>query len=45
MDFPFEADMPVAKQQKILQQIETWSKANEQNFQAGKWYFAGKVME
>jgi len=44
MDVPFEADMPVRKQLQVLPQIAAWVAEHEQKFQAGQWYFAGKMM-
>jgi hypothetical protein len=44
MDVPFEADMPVAKQMRALQNIGEWVQSNSSRFQEGAWYFAGREM-
>jgi hypothetical protein len=44
-DFQIEADMPVVKQERILQQIAQWAQANDNRFQSGAWYYAGRLMQ
>ena len=44
-DFHIEADMPVVKQERILQQIAQWVQANDTRFQPGAWYYAGRLMQ
>jgi hypothetical protein len=43
-DFPLEADMPVFKQEMVLNQISQWVQTNETRFQPGAWYFAGRLL-
>lgn len=43
-DFPIEADMPVAMQERILPRIAQWVQTYETRFQPGAWYFAGRPM-
>jgi uncharacterized protein (TIGR02270 family) len=43
-NFPIEADMPVAAQERILPQIAQWAQTSEARFQPGAWYFAGRLM-
>ena len=45
VDFPFETDMFVAQQKQAIVQYEQWVQAHESDFQPGKWYFAGTVIE
>jgi hypothetical protein len=40
-DLPFEADMPVVEQLRMLRDIADWINANKSRFQPGLWYFAG----
>ncbi len=44
MDLPFEADLPVRKQLAVIRKIAEWVAEHEHEFQAGKYYFAGKPM-
>ena len=44
MDIPFEADLLVRKQLLVLPKIATWVVENDQKFQTGHWYFAGKLI-
>jgi hypothetical protein len=44
MDIPFEADLFVRKQLLVLPKIVAWVADNEQKFQAGQWYFSGKLI-
>ena len=44
VDFPFETDMFVAQQRKVLAKYAEWIKANENKFKPGKWYFAGRFL-
>jgi hypothetical protein len=43
VDFPFEADLFVNEQLRILDDIAAWVATNAGRFQAGAWYFAGKL--
>jgi uncharacterized protein (TIGR02270 family) len=43
VDFPFEADMRVVEQLRILDDMARWVDANSGRFQSGQWYFAGKI--
>jgi hypothetical protein len=42
VDFPFEADLFVAEQLRILNDMAQWVAANDRLFTPGEWYFAGK---
>ena len=44
LDIPFEADMPVNQQIQALGKISRWAEEHAGKFQAGLWYFAGRVM-
>lgn len=44
VDFPFETDMPVAQQKKVLGDIAKWVQASIGRFREGAWYFAGQLM-
>ncbi|WP_372683712.1 HEAT repeat domain-containing protein [Desulfosarcina sp.] len=44
-DFPIEADMPVAIQERVLQKIAQWVQANEHRFQPGAWYYSSRLMQ
>ncbi len=44
MDIPFEADLLVRQQLLVLPKIAAWVGENEQKFQPGHWYFAGKLI-
>ena len=44
VDFPFEADMRVSDQLKVLDEMAQWVAANSGRFQSGEWYFAGHVV-
>ena len=43
IDFPFETEMPVVKQKQSIAKYEQWVKENENRFNKGQWYFAGKL--
>lgn len=43
-DFPIEADMPVMQQDRILVEIGRWALENDDKFEKGGWYFAGRLM-
>ena len=43
IDYPFETDMRVADQRRVLQHYSSWAQANARNFQDGKWYFNGQL--
>jgi hypothetical protein len=45
LDVPFETDMTVKNQLAGLAQMEALIQATTQQFQEGKWYFAGKPVE
>lgn len=45
IDFPFETDMFVVQQKKSIRQFHEWLTRHPDQFQDGKWYFAGKVIE
>ena len=42
VDFPFEADLFVAEQLRILDDMARWVAANDRRFTPGEWYFAGQ---
>jgi len=44
VDFPFEADLPVGNQLTIISAISNWVNENNARFQAGCWYFAGRIL-
>ncbi len=44
IDFPFEADMLVSQQKRIIRQYEEWIEKREGYFQNGQWCFKGKVL-
>jgi len=44
MDIPFEADLLVRQQLLVLPKIAAWVGENDQKFQPGLWYFAGKLI-
>ena len=44
VDFPFEANMYVTQQKRIIKDIARWVAANSTRFQPGAWYFAGQVI-
>lgn len=44
VDFPIEADMPVTQQERILTEIRRWAQENDNKFEKGGWYFAGRLM-
>lgn len=44
IDFPFEVDMLVTEQKRIIGQYAAWIKANGSSFHDGQWYFAGRIM-
>jgi uncharacterized protein (TIGR02270 family) len=44
MDIPFEANMYVAQQKRVIKDIAQWVAANSARFQEGVWYFAGRIM-
>lgn len=44
MDFPFEANMYVAQQKRVIRDIAQWVATNSARFQPGAWYFAGQLI-
>jgi hypothetical protein len=44
VDFPFEADLSVARQRQVLGEIEAWVRSQASGFQEGAWSFRGQVM-
>ncbi len=44
VDFPFEADMRVVDQLRLLVDMAQWVAANSGRFQSGEWYFAGHIV-
>lgn len=44
IDFPFEADMLVRNQLAVIGCISNWVNENNTRFQAGCWYFAGRIL-
>ncbi len=44
IDFPFEAGMPVKKQKQVLGKYMEWMNSQDNRFQAGKWYFGGRLI-
>ncbi|HIJ88253.1 MAG TPA: hypothetical protein HPP97_11335 [Desulfuromonadales bacterium] len=42
INFPFEADLFVIDQLRVLQDMTQWVTANGSRFQCGDWYFAGQ---
>ncbi|MFA7060613.1 MAG: hypothetical protein WC156_07330 [Pedobacter sp.] len=44
VDFPFEADMFVAQQKRVLKAISQWVGSNSSRFKEGAWYFAGRLI-
>lgn len=44
VDFPFEADMYVTRQKRVIKDIAEWVAANSSRFQPGAWYFAGQLL-
>ncbi|MEN6320467.1 MAG: hypothetical protein ABFD82_17150 [Syntrophaceae bacterium] len=44
MDFPFEADMYVTQQKRVIKDIALWMKVNTARFRPGAWYFAGQLL-
>ena len=44
VDFPFEADLFVVDQLRILDEVDRWVAVTAGRFQAGAWYFAGKMI-
>ena len=43
-DFPIEADMPVVQQDSALAKIGLWAQENNERFEKGCWYFAGRLI-
>jgi hypothetical protein len=44
VDFPFEANLLVNEQLRILNDMGNWVAANAGHFQNGAWYFAGRII-
>jgi hypothetical protein len=44
VDFPFEANLLVNEQLRILNDMANWVAANAGRFQNGAWYFAGRII-
>ena len=42
VDFPFEADLLVIDQLRVLKDMAQWVTANGSRFQSGAWYFSGQ---
>lgn len=45
IDVPFEADMPVYQQIAVINDLSAWVNENNVRFQAGHWYFAGRLIQ
>ena len=43
-DFPFEADLPVNEQLRVLSKMTLWLRSNESRFRSGMWYYAGQLI-
>ncbi len=43
-DFPFEADLSVSEQMRVLDSMAQWIAANSGRFQDGAWFFAGRMV-
>jgi uncharacterized protein (TIGR02270 family) len=41
-DFPFEANLPVEGQRRLLAALAQWTRTNAARFPEGGWYFAGQ---
>ena len=44
VDFPFEANMYVTQQKRVIKDIVQWVAAGSTRFQPGAWYFAGQLI-
>ena len=42
LDVPFEADLAVSHQTRLLKRIEDWTARASGGFEDGLWYFAGQ---
>jgi len=43
-NLPFESDMPVRQQLRVLRGLSRWTEQHSAGFEAGRWYFAGRVV-
>ena len=44
VDFPFEADLSVARQRQVLVEIAAWVRSEGSRFPEGVWSFRGQVL-
>ncbi|QTA85821.1 Uncharacterized protein dnm_018360 [Desulfonema magnum] len=44
IDFPFETDMFVVQRKQAIAKYAEWIEANSSRFQAGQWYFSGRLI-
>ena len=43
LDVPFEVDLPVSQQLRVLEKIEAWVARQSSTFEDGRWYFGGRL--
>jgi len=43
LDVPFEIELPVARQLRVLETLEAWAASHSADFAEGQWYFAGEL--
>ena len=45
LDFPFDTELSVRRQRKVLREIDDWVRSYGDRFQPGIWYFDGQSVE
>ncbi len=43
LDVPFEVDLPVSMQRRMLDRVKAWAAREDPRFPGGRWYFAGDL--